>query len=247
VIQTPADRCAGGQGREQLGPANNMAKIVSEPRSGRIGNVVYALTRYGQVAKAFVPPRNPRTSEQQAVRGKFAYVTGRWRILTPEQRAAWRIASADSYTIARLGREVALNPYCYFCRINFCRSDLGLSLFDIPPAVPSFPLNQVGELQITNTADIITIRLHVPVLPVEHTVVQGASPRSTGVSCVQHFPNLGFLPPSVDGWSDITALYVAWYGVPPVGKAVWIRTRQHINGWNDLPKQTSAVVPPSVG
>ena len=44
-------------------------------------------------------------------------------------------------------------------------------------------------------------------------------------------------------WSDITPLYVAWYGVPPVGRAVWIRTRQHIDGWNDLPKTTSDIVP----
>jgi hypothetical protein len=80
-------------------------------------------------------------------------------------------------------------------------------------------------------------------LPAEHTIVQGAAPCSPGVSCVQHFPNLGFLPAPVEGWSDITALYVAWYGVPPVGKAVWIRTRQHINGWNDLPKQTNGIVP----
>jgi hypothetical protein len=52
-----------------------------------------------------------------------------------------------------------------------------------------------------------------------------------------------FLPAPVDGWSDITALYVARYGVPVIGKAIWIRTRQHINGWNDLPKTISAIVP----
>jgi hypothetical protein len=39
------------------------------------------------------------------------------------------------------------------------------------------------------------------------------------------------------------ALYVVRYGVPPAGKAVWVRTRQHINGWNDLPKTTSLIVP----
>lgn len=175
----------------------------------------------------------------------FALVTRRWRTLTPEQRLAWRIGSADSYTISRLGRQVALNPYNYFCRINFSSSDLGLSLFDLPPAVPTFGLNPVQKLVITNTGGIITLKLRVPSLPAEHTVVQGAAPCSPGVSCVQHFPNLGFLPAPVDGWSDITALYVAWYGVPPVGNTVWIRTRQHINGWNDLPKQASANVPPA--
>jgi hypothetical protein len=220
-----------------------MSKIISEPRSGKIGNIVYVPSKYGQVARGLTVGRNPRTLEQQFVRGNFALVTALWSRLTPEQRLAWRFSSADSYTISRLGRQVPLNPYNYFCRINFCRSDLGLSLFELPPVVPTFSPNPVGELAITNEGGVITLKLRVPSLPAEHTVVQGASPRSPGVSCVQHFPNLGSLPAPVDGWSDIAALYVAWYRVPPVGKAVWIRTRQHINGWNDLPKQTSAIVP----
>jgi hypothetical protein len=219
-----------------------MSLILSVPKSGKTGTVVYANTRYGVVERELSIPRNPRAPEQEVVRGNFRVVTGRWKTLTSDQRAAWRVASADSYTITRLGLEVPLNPYSYFCRINFCRLDLGLSFFDLPPTVPTFGHNCVEELAITNTDGVITLKLRVPRLPTEYTVVQGASPRSPGVSCVQHFPNLGFLPAPVDGWSDITALYVAWHGVPRVGKAIWIRTRQHIDGWNDLPKTTFAIV-----
>ena len=98
------------------------------------------------------------------------------------------------------------------------------------------------ELLISNCGGIITLKLRVPALPAEHAIVPGAAPCSTGISCVQHFSGLGFLPAPTDGWSDLTALYVAWQGVPPGGQAVRIRTRQQINGWNDLPKQTSAIV-----
>jgi len=59
---------------------------------------------------------------------------------------------------------------------------------------------------------------------------------------LEHFPFLGLLPAPVDGWSDITALHVARYGVPVVGTAVFIRTCQHIDGWTDLPKVASAFV-----
>jgi hypothetical protein len=129
-------------------------------------------------------------------------------------------------------------------RVNFSRAELGLGQFDQPPAVPTFGLNYVEELAITNSGGVATLKLRVPAMPAaERTLVQGAAPCSAGISCVQHFPFLGFLPEPVDGWSDITALYVAWYGVPPAGKAVWIRTRQHTNGWTDLPKETSAIVP----
>src|ERR1039457_1144463 len=61
--------------------------------------------------------------------------------------------------------------------------------------------------------------------------------------CVQHFPFLRLLPPPTDGWSDITELYVARYGVPSAGKAIWVRTCQHIDGWTDVPKVARARVP----
>jgi len=60
---------------------------------------------------------------------------------------------------------------------------------------------------------------------------------------VQHFPFLGLLPAPTDGWSDITELYVARYGVPKVGTAIWIRTCQHIDGWIDVPKVVRDRVP----
>jgi len=68
------------------------------------------------------------------------------------------------------------------------------------------------------------------------------APRSPGVRCVQHFPFLDFLPAPVDGRCDLTELFVGGYGVPALGRAIFIRTRQHTNGWNDLPKQVRAIV-----
>ena len=62
-------------------------------------------------------------------------------------------------------------------------------------------------------------------------------------SRVQRFPFLGLLPPPTDGRSDITELYVARYGVPSAGKAIWIRTCQHTDGWTDVPKVTRSRVP----
>ena len=66
--------------------------------------------------------------------------------------------------------------------------------------------------------------------------------RSPGARRVQHFPFLGFLPAPVDGWGDITDRFVKRDGLPAAGAAIFIRTRQHINGWNDPPKQVRAIV-----
>jgi hypothetical protein len=220
-----------------------MSKKIDVPQTGKIGNVVNVMTRYGQVEREYVPPANPRAPDQQVIRANWGRVSARWRALTPEQRDAWHLAARDTRTAARLGRSVPLNGYNYYIRVNNARAAIGLPLLDSPPDLPQFPLNPVGKLLITDQAGVITLRLQVLSPPIEHVCLYGAAPCSAGISCVQHLPFLGFLPAPVDGWSDITSLYVARYGVPPVGKAVFIRTRQQINGWNDLFKQTSALVP----
>jgi hypothetical protein len=128
-------------------------------------------------------------------------------------------------------------------RVNTRRADLHLPQFDLPPAEPVFRRNPVAELDITNTGGRIALKLRVPTPPAQYTLLQGPAPVRTGVRCVQHFPFLGLLPAPIDGWSDITELYVARFGVPKAGTAIWIRTCQHIDGWTDVPKVTRARIP----
>ena len=96
---------------------------------------------------------------------------------------------------------------------------------------------------IINNRGTTTLKLDVPAAPVGHILVLGAAPCSAGRYSARHFVFLGFLPEPVRGMSDITDLYVARFGVPPVGTKVFIRTQQQINGWEGVPTQTSAVVP----
>ena len=101
----------------------------------------------------------------------------------------------------------------------------------------------MAELVAPITGSHFTLKLRVPSQPAQYTVVQGAAPVGPGVRCVQHFPLLGPLPAPIDGWSDITKLYVDRYGEPPPGMVIFIRTCQHIDGASDVPKLTSALVP----
>src|ERR1017187_747991 len=116
-------------------------KISFIPKSGRKGSVVYLNTRYGKVARQYVCPRNPRTPEQQGHRNNVRAVSGRWRTLTPEQRAAWRIAAANNNFLTETGRRVRLNGYNFFVSLNTRRADLDLPQFDLPPAEPVFRPN----------------------------------------------------------------------------------------------------------
>jgi hypothetical protein len=218
-------------------------KISSIPKSVREGSIVYVNSRHGKVARQYVRPRDPRTLEQQRKRSNLVAVCNRWRTRTPEQRAAWRIASTSNTFANEKGRPVRLNCYNFLVSLNLRRADLGLSQFDLPPAEPVFPPNPVADLIITNLGGKITLKLRVPSPPAQYTLVQGAAPVRSGVRCVQHFPFLGLLPPPTDGWGDITELYVTRHGMPKVGMAIWIRTCQHIDGWTDVPKVTRARVP----
>jgi hypothetical protein len=93
----------------------------------------------------------------------------------------------------------------------------------------------VDELVAAFTGGKFTLKLRVPGPTAQYTLVQGAAPVRSAVRYVHHFPFLGLLPPPKDGWSDITELYVARYGVPKANQAIWIRTCQHIDGWIDVP------------
>ena len=242
IIGTPAQLGVGEAAPQQAGALNNM-KISSIPKSGRVDSVVFLNTRYGKVVREYVCPRNPHSSDQQNNRSNFGAVASRWRTLIQEQRAAWCIARADEFFVTDTGRWVRARGYNFFVSLNRRRADLDLPQFDLPPAEPVFPPNPVVELVITDIAGKFTLKLRVSSPPAQYTLVQAAAPVRTGVRCVQHFHFLELLPPPTDGWSDITEGFVARYGEPKVGKAIWIRTCQHIDGWIDVPKVVHARVP----
>jgi hypothetical protein len=219
-----------------------MSKVIGPPQSGRVGNVVYRVTRTGLVASQYVVPRNPQLPKQQLGRATFGMVSGYWRVLSPEDQDAWCLGGADPYTMSRLGRTTPISGFRYYTRINKARASIGLSRFNRPPPIPTFGLNTIGPLAITISAGVIALKLPLVSLPTQYVLVEGAAPCSGGVRYARHYPFLGFLPEPVDGHSDITALYVDRYGMPPVGAAIMIRTRQHIDGWTDQPIVTRAIV-----
>src|ERR1035438_6827853 len=84
-------------------------------------------------------------------RSNVRAVSGRWRTLTPEQYAAWRMAAANNAFVTETGRRVCPTGYNFFVSLNTRRADLDLPQFDLPPAKPVFTRNPVVELDIANT------------------------------------------------------------------------------------------------
>jgi hypothetical protein len=220
-----------------------MAKTGKTLKSGKRGTTVSIHTAFGQAERQLAVPKNPRTPAQQRVRVTLGSIASRWRGLTDSQRAAWTALASDTRSQPRLGQSGRLNGCQLFIKINCTLAAAGMEQVVEPPERAIFATNPVGALTITNNAGVIALKLAVPRAPAHYVMVLGTSPCSAGISRPRRFTLLGTLPASAAGMSDITDLYVAKYGVPPVSARVFIRTRQTANGWEDLQKDTNAVVP----
>jgi hypothetical protein len=218
-------------------------RILDIPQTGKLGTTVSVRTRYGQIRRRYAVPRKAPSEAQLRIRESFGRVRFLWRVLTDEQRAAWTTPAQDVSSQPSLGQSGRLSGYLLFMKINSTLAYQGLPPVLTPTERPTFGANPVRELVITNTGGVINLKLSVPSASAADILVLGTRPRSPGVTFAKHFTILGRLPAPDAGYSTITNLYVDRYGVPPAGLRVFIRTRQLLNGWEDFPLQTTALVP----
>jgi hypothetical protein len=178
------------------------------------------------------------------MRSGVTYYSQAWRAkLTEEQRQRWNVAGAKVPTQTRCGQAGVQTGEQHYVGINAARWCINLPGFTEPPEPVSLPLNPVGALSIIASEQGVRLLLTVIGPVTEDIMVFGQAPCSAGRSKRRNVSYLGLLPAPVDGVSDITALYVARYGVPPPGTKIFIVTRQQKNGWEGQDKETSEIVP----
>jgi hypothetical protein len=171
-------------------------------------------------------------------------VSEAWENLTDEQYHAWHVAGPSVPSRTVLGKSGRLDGRGFFSKINLPRARLGQELLSEPPSPANFGPNPVVAFIIANDGSGIALKLALARVPAGEIMVYGSPPCNRGKRRCWDLRVLGLLRAPVKGVNDITELYVKKYGVPPVGKRVFIRTRQQMNGWQDKPWETSAVVPP---
>ena len=84
-----------------------------------------------------------------------------------------------------------------------------------------------------------------PTNAVENTIIRASAPVSQGRETCGDFRTIGTYPVPVGGSADITSLYTARFGAPPVAKKVYLRINQFVGGWESLPTTFWAIVPAS--
>ncbi len=219
-------------------------KILDIPQSGKRGLSVSQDGQFGQISRAAGRVANPRTPFQMTVRDNLSHVSARWRALQETQRAAWIAAAKDAMSNPRLNQNGPLSGFLLFTKINCTLAQFGQAQVDAPPAQPQFPALAPQNLLITNTSGVIALKLTCPGDPADNTIVRGGKPLSQGREVCTDLRILGICPAPAQGSVDITSLYTARYGVPPVAKKVYVRVNQFVDGWESLGRIFWAIVPP---
>ncbi len=128
-------------------------------------------------------------------------------------------------------------------RINCKLGFLGQEPVDVPPTAPQFPALAPQNLVITNTGGVIAVKLTCPIDPGTNTVLRASPPQNAAVRACRNFRIIGLCPAPADGSADITALYVAEFGVVPVGKRLFVQASTMVDGFESLPREFQARVP----
>jgi hypothetical protein len=218
-------------------------KILDIPQSGKRGLYVSQAGQFGQISRALAIPSNPRTQAQMTVRDILTKVSAGWRALQESQRAAWIAAAKETKSSSRLGQSGALSGFQLFTKINCTLAQFGQAQVDAPPAHPQFGSLAPQNLVITNASGVIALKLTCPNDPGQNTIVRASAPVSQGIASCRDVRVLGMCPAPTLGSANITGLYTARYGVPPVGKKVFVSVNQVVDGWEDQPVAFSAIVP----
>jgi len=220
-------------------------KILDTPRSGKKGTEVAFQSRYGLCLRILVIPKRTVTEARTRAWHAMGCFAQAWSAkLTEAQQQRWIVGAGNVMSANRLGCG-PLTGQQLFESINCARACVNLPPFwDGPPAREPFSPNPVGQLTVTSTPEGPRLLVAVTGPVTEDIMVFGQAPCSRGRYRRRNVAYLGLLPPSEDGFTDITDIYTAKYGPLRPNTKIFIVTRQQKNGWEGPDKETSAVVPP---
>ena len=171
----------------------------------------------------------------------MTHVMNAWEDLSDEERLTWRVQ----------GKYLRTTGINYFKKINLRRARRGEELARVPPPFKPYDGGRILKgLTIRNRGDWFTLHLELRRTPTVPMTVWGARPCNRGVERPAKCPRLGWLPAPQGGIIEITELYFRKHGkyvmqrwAEMVGKRIFIRVRQEVDGGVDLYEEVCALVP----
>ena len=222
-------------------------KTLDGPQVGARGDVVASRNHYGQHLRKKGRPKKRLTVARVQADAAMRLVAEAWNNLTEDQRERWCVAGPYVPSRKVLGRAGRLDGRGFFFKVNLPRARLGQELVLEPPAQAAFGRNPAVAFTITNDKWDFAMELTLARAPTEEIMLWASPPCNPGKRRNWDYRVLGLLQTPVEGANNFRRLYVKRFGVPPVGKRVFVRVRQQTNGWRGQPWEGSAVVPRSDG
>ena len=220
-------------------------KIIDVPQTGKLGLTVTFPSRNGLIRRQWVVPANPQTADQLLVRSRLGLQAAAYDGLTEAQQDAWIAAGALEQTKPSLGQSGPMTGLQLFIRQNANLTLVGEPAVTTPNPKPTFDANVAASLELLNPAGVPSIKLVCSGSSDAFNLVWAAAPQNSGTRRPMNLNYLGELPEVVAGKSDITTLYTAKFGAPVAGQRIFVSSRQMKDGWQDVPKAFSGVVPAS--
>jgi hypothetical protein len=190
--------------------------------------------------------RTRRTAAQRRTQQQMTQCSQAWSdLLTEEERIAWRRLAETLPRRGRKGRLHRVRGHQVFRAINTVLVLIGREPRTDPPPLPKFGVNPRVTLQFKGASKGPALKLRLSETPAEDIMVFASPPWKAGRTYCGDYRFIGLLPAAVNGWSDITRLYVQKFGMPPPNTRVFIRTWQVVDGWENRAQMqlTNALVP----
>jgi hypothetical protein len=222
-------------------------KTLEGPQIGAHGEVVASRNHYGQHLRKKGHPKKLLTASRLQSDTAMRIVAEAWNNFTDEQRERWYVAGPYAPSRKVFGKAGHLDGRGFFSKANLPRARLGQELLLEPPAQAAFGRNPAVAFTIANDKWDFAMELTLARAPTEEIMLWASPPCNAGKRRNWDYRVLGLLQTPVEGANNFRRLYVKRFGVPPVGKRVFVRVRQQTNGWRGEPWESSAVVPPREG
>ena len=191
--------------------------------------------------------KKPATPDQHRARTEVCTLSAAWNDLTEEQRQAWDAESRANRRGGVAARARRRSGRRLFFRANSRRLALNQNLLTDPPESGTVCPFAIVRLVITNHAGRIALKVRLSSGRAGGVMVSSWHPCNPGVMVWNKFVRIGLLPGSKRGMHDITDQYVAKFGLPQVGKKIFIRVQQMNDYMGSVVQTTSAIVPEEEG
>lgn len=216
-------------------------KFLDVPQSGSHDGATMSRNRYGQYRRTRAIPVNPNSTQQGVTRARLGLYSAGWRALTDNQRAGWRDLGNSMSRTDSLGQVYNLTGLQAYVSVNSLNSAAGNAAVADAPAIAT----PAALLTVTPTitAAAFSIAYTATPLAAGTRLFTFVSPqRSAGRAYESDFRLLAVSAAAAASPANVFAAYSAKFGVPVVGKRIFMKLQVYGAGFLSAPFDTSAVV-----